>query len=418
MASSRDSLGPCWYLFGNATPPFISGQVSGLPLQAHDTLWILPGIRKILFVPAGVDRARILENCAWLITQLAKRIRRVLNYLKTEERKVVICDFHCEHFGHYVWNVISAWGALFEFVPPDQVGTIACAIPERYFGSVKDVFSLQSHKITEKRIRSPDQVYDLIFGEGCLLSSIHANSISDFTASSVVSHSMNRCEPEFKERLLAMQRERWPIVLFSLRLQNRSWVDQMEGFTEIAMRLRKDFPNAGFVIHGLSKGVPLGWTTSRMSLEAEIEASADLERALGGPKDVANAVGLSIHESVAISNLCDVFIAPVGSGMALYKWLTNKPGVAFSNTFCINPTNPLRWAFTVFDGFRANIVPSTYIPLSAVADVESDHDGQLSRANFTLDRSVLYATLRNLLLTLPWESRPIPQRAPARGGPS
>jgi FkbM family methyltransferase len=197
-----------------------------------------------------------------------------------------------------------------------------------------------------------------------------------------------------------MRSRRWPVVLLSLRLDNPSWVDQVQGFAELARQLQQDFPDVGFVIHGMSKDGSRVWETTPRSLEAEISAASELECLLGDCEGVANAVGLSIHESVAIANLCDAFVAPLGSGMALYKWLTNKPGVVFSNQFCSDPANPQCWTRLVFEGFRDNPLPSTYVPLSAVTDVEAEHHGQRSQANFTLDRSVLHATIRNLLLSL------------------
>jgi hypothetical protein len=417
IVSTRNSLGPEWYLFESEGSGFIAGMFSEAPFLGHDTVWILPAVRKVLYVRAGFARPSIIGVCWWVVFHLAKRVPALMGYLKSSERTVAVYDWHCD-FGHYVWNVLSAWSSFFQLLPLNQAVTIASASPHSYFGNIKDIFQPESGNVTEESVRSIDQLYDIGFRKPYLLSCVRACYITEVAAGKVVRHAMSRCEPEFRRRLLDMRRNRWPLVLFSLRLDNRSWVDQTEGFAEIAAHVRRDFPNAAFALHGLSKGGAMIWDTARMSLEAEVQAARALERTLGGPRRVANAVGLSMHESVAVSYLCDVFVAPVGSGMGLYKWLTNKPGVAFSNTFCVNPANPYRWTFLVFESYRENIIPSTYIPLSSVTDIEAAHHGQASRANFTLNRSHLYATLRDLLLSVPWESRALPRPTPSRNGPA
>jgi len=93
-------------------------------------------------------------------------------------------------------------------------------------------------------------------------------------------------------------------------------------------------------------------------------------------------------------------VAPIGSGMALYKWLTNKPGVAFSNRFALDPATPDRWSMMVFEHYRENIRPMLCVPLAAVTDLESERHGIANRANFTLDEAMLYATVKQMLLSL------------------
>jgi len=403
--ATRDSLGPLWYLFRHQASGFIVGQLSAPELQFHDTIWVLPQIKKVLFVESGMPEPRIIQGCADLAARLVKRLPEVVHYLCSNIRKTVIYDWQCEHFGHYVWNVISAWGALFEIVPPLDLSTILCVDTTKYFGPISEIFGDGRNNISERSVKNLEQVYDIIFAEFCFISSINHSYITRYTADKIVEHSMRLVDPDFAMKLLSIKKNNWPVLLLGLRFDNRSWVDQLTGFAEIISRVRSDFPDAAFVIQGLSKGVAMGSTSAWMSLDVDVAASKELERTLGDPDYVLSAVGRSIHENVAISNLCDAFLAPIGSGMALYKWLTNKPGVAFSNRYCMDPANPRRWAFTVFDRYRDDIIASVPIPLSAVTDTEADHHGSPSRPNFTLDRDVLYETLRDLLLSLPRPER-------------
>jgi hypothetical protein len=395
-----DSLGPGWYLFRGSSTGFIVGLIAKPGVPSHDTVWIIPQIRSIVFVDMGSNATEVTYSCSMLVSELAARISRVNAYLGCDERHTAMYDFHCDHFGHYVWNVLSAWGALFASPESHGLKTIACTHTDRFWGRISEVFNRDNQDLEEICVHRDCEIYDLTFERRWLLSSVCAYHLYSSTAEAVIRYSMDRCEVGFMQRLLALRNDHSPLVLLSLRFENRAWVDQIEGFAELAQRLREDFPRIGFVIHGLSRGVAMGSTTAWMSLDVELQAAVELESALGGPQDVLSAVGLSIHESVAISNLCDAFVAPTGSGMALYKWLTNKPGVAFSNRFCSDPTNPNRWAFTVFDQCRDAILPAKALPLEAITDVEPTRHGWAGRVNFTLDRSVLYGAVRDLLISL------------------
>lgn len=399
FTATRNSLGPNWYLFERDGGAFISGQISGATVSAHDTVWILPDIRKILYVEAGIDLPDLESICSQALSDLWQRSEALFSYLDAPDRKVLICDWPCDHFGHYVWNVISAWGSLFEMSEPARIRAIGSWNAHKYFGPIKEIFG-GGQALTETSIASVGEIYDLVFDHNLLLCSIRAHFISRRTADRVVGHSLECCDPAFKDRLDQLAADHWPVLLFSLRLENRAWVDQIEGFAEIAERVLSEFTNAAFVIHGLSANMSMGSTTSWMSLNEDLRAAVDLESRINRLGAVLSAVGLSIHESVAIAHACDAFVAPVGSGMALYKWLTNKPGVAFSNRFCSDLNNPRRGPFAIFDGCRPDIVPARYVPLSAVTDVEVDRHGLSSRANFTLNRSILYDTVRTLLQSL------------------
>jgi hypothetical protein len=98
-----------------------------------------------------------------------------------------------------------------------------------------------------------------------------------------------------------------------------------------------------------------------------------------------------------VADIVDAFIAPVGAGMAKYRWITNKPGVAFSNETFLGGRNHNG---TLYDRFRDHPIRSRFVSASAVRDVERERNGQQSRANFSMNWEAPYRLAREMLLDI------------------
>lgn len=241
----------------------------------------------------------------------------------------------------------------------------------------------------------------LIYSEKKLIASIQSDYLDAETCSAVVTALVENCDPQFDRELKRLRDESQPLILFSLRTENRSWPNQVQGYHTLAKSIKKDFPGASFLLHGISRGVSMGSTTSLMSLEEEVLYANEMKNLFeGSGLQLLSSVGRPLNEAVAISFYCDAFVAPMGSGMAIYKWLTNKPGIAFSNRTALDKNNPAGSGIRVFDGHRENIIQSHYLPLEVVTDLEQTRHGIEHRANFSLDEDLFYRSVKSFLLSL------------------
>ena len=78
--------------------------------------------------------------------------------------------------------------------------------------------------------------------------------------------------------------------------------------------------------------------------------------------------------------------------MTLYKWISNLPGLTFSNRAVLARISQRTWThLRVWDNprFRHDVVPTAHLSGDVVMDVESAR-GHVSRANFHLDWIDLY----------------------------
>ncbi len=79
--------------------------------------------------------------------------------------------------------------------------------------------------------------------------------------------------------------------------------------------------------------------------------------------------------------------------MAKYRWITNKPGVAYSNEKCLSPGDP---DGHLYERFREDLVPMEYVDIADVTDVEVRH-GERFRANFSMDWQAPHRKIASLL---------------------
>lgn len=144
-----------------------------------------------------------------------------------------------------------------------------------------------------------------------------------------------------RELALHMKTVRQPVILFGLRVENRTVADLPTFLAEFATELKQTWPDALLVIDGHnaktagSNEVYSSWLACRIDpYEYEQELVADLARhceqiGLG----YLDLVGAVMERSVLWSTHATAFVTPWGAGLAKYRWLGNRPGVILSNTW-------------------------------------------------------------------------------------
>jgi hypothetical protein len=101
--------------------------------------------------------------------------------------------------------------------------------------------------------------------------------------------------------------------------------------------------------------------------------------------------GRTFAESLVLMNAADMFIAPTGTGVGLYKWLCNLPGLAFSNRSVLDDQSLTRWSPGVWrdSTYRHDLVPTVHLSNDLVTDWEIAR-GHMTRANFHVDWVDIY----------------------------
>jgi len=360
--------------------------------------------------------AAATNDCGWflfeddllLVTESLSRVQNALalslarsfenhdslrRYLDDPDRSVMVSDISLGHIGHYIWNVISGWTTLFRNVAPGDVDIVASTNFPQFFGGVVDLYADKLPMVGDVvRWTHRHEIYREIIERRAICVILLDRYVTSDLANRVVTWCQRQCPEEVLERIASVRRRTRHLLLITLRLDNRCWVDQEDGIVEIISHLAEEFADFVAVLDGLNAGKHEFDSHAYMSLEAERSLVKKI-LARCPSAEIVDTIGSPLTESIVWCDTVDAFLAPVGAGMAKYRWITNRPGVAFSNETFMEPGNP---GGHLYDHWRDDLIPIEYVDHEQVHDFEESR-GEESRANFTMSWKAPYEKIRNLL---------------------
>lgn len=183
-------------------------------------------------------------------------------------------------------------------------------------------------------------------------------------------------------------------VVFGLRCENRTWVNQTEGLIELAKYLQGKTKRLTIIVDGHDLIRSTGSLHSSfaekddhnvLGMERQIVASLAMALKNSSVK-LIDAVGMSLECSLAWIDSSDFFVAPWGAGLAKYKWISNLPGVIFTSRTNLEHRSDLHIYENTF--FREGATACIYVPAEFVEDLVCDESlvsvsgAPRSRANF------------------------------------
>ena len=368
-------------------------QWSHTDAPAADTAWFFPKERLlVVLAETNLQRAQLATRLRDLLQRILERPAAVREHLSSPCKAILVGEFECPHIGHYIWNCISGWSPFFRYGGGPYVDGYVVNKGVTLLGSVGELFKDQASVARGGVIEIAREAEgsDLILERKALLLTIKDQFISADLAERVIRWSNARCSEAFHRRLRELRASAAPLVLVTVRLDNRAWVEQADGWVALVSQLRHDCPRLRVVVDGGNSGLVQGWTHAFMSTEAEKQIASRLVSSCGGPDVICDSIGCSVAESIVLATQCDFFIAPVGAGMAKYRWIANLPGVAFSNSTFSQPSS---FDGRLYDRFREAGQAARHVPAECIGDVEVRR-GEVGRANFSMDWRDLHREVR------------------------
>lgn len=388
------NIGPEAFLLRNGDRQCIVLHWSEVACPFQDSGWYFPDADLLLFTPqARLTPEQWREALRGLLLCVGSDFERLADYLNQETAEVMLVEMECPHIGHYIWNGVSGWDGIFRWVDPEQLAAVAVCGPHRLLGGVDELYPDQLHPRTTV-IDYPAErlLWDVIIQRRALAITVKDGWISADLAARVLRRSEARCSGAFRAELHRLRSATDPLILITLRLDNRSWHEQESGYVALIHALREEHPRLGVVIDGMNGEFNAGWSHAMMSLEAERALSERIVAGFGPEIPVLNTIGCSIAESMVAAKASDFFVAPIGAGMAKSRWIANLSGVAFSNRDWLDPAEH---SGRLYDFYREGARSASYLGPEQVTDIGKDR-GQ-GRRNFSLDWRHLHAAVRAFL---------------------
>lgn len=201
-------------------------------------------------------------------------------------------------------------------------------------------------------------------------------------------------------------------VVFGLRFENRTWLNQKEGLLEISEYIAQNTKNLTIIIdgHDIINSTGKHHASHQESPDANInQLETNLFNILSEKYHntnikVIDAVSLSIDCTVNLISKSDFFIAPWGAGLAKYKWISNIPGIIFTSQWNLKNKRDLK--IYESDSFRERATPSLYVDAKYIQDRDCSTNNirisieDPSRADFIVDIKGIKLAIDELLFQI------------------
>lgn len=313
-------------------------------------LFFVYGSRR--FVVESLDnRALVDATCAHFLA--APRL--VSRFLRKETTQLAHYTWSppAAHIGHYVLNEMTGLAFLAQGIGPEariEVHDLGGATGSDFFGPIDAIFPEIRGLVRRKHKNLAELSADAYRRQTSVL------RFSGGFVSRAVRERLARqlqSEPALKEARKFAASHKGPVVVFGLRVENRTLTDLAGFFIEVARVLEARFGSLAIVFDGHNRvaGSASGETyasylehsASRRPVDIEREVVEKVKAALVDREvRFVSCVGMTPLENLAWMSIADYCVAPWGAGLAKVRWVLDLPCFILVNNECARGKGDLR----------------------------------------------------------------------------
>lgn len=308
------------------------------------------------------------------------------------------------HLGHNLWNELTALFRIEQNGLLNQLEEIVVFGGERGEPWIKlDDFSSSAR--INREIRSQKELISYFYSGHKFPIRLGDIFIAKEVAKRIIAHSEATCITDTTKSANELR------VVFGLRLENRTWLNQKQGLLAIAQYLADKAEKISLVIDGhdvISSTNKVHASHHESSLNQIVELEKEIVEHLTSSLasrniEIIDAVAMSLECSVKWINSADFFIAPWGAGLAKYKWISNLPGIIMTSRW--NLANKPDLKIYESPSVREGATPCIYVAPEYIEDrdcstnhvIVKDMPEHPSRADFIVDIEGIKIAIDELL---------------------
>ena len=258
-------------------------------------------------------------------------------YLLVKNTKKVVVYLGNSNFSHHLANEIEAFSRFTEKSLIDKIDEFWMV--REPLGRIDTIYPEISANIV-KRIANAN-VLAKVFDEQAFVIKVGDKYVSDTLRKRVHKAALQNCQPRIIELASQARKSCLPLLWISIRLVNRTCTNQVDAFSQIILRLLREYPQLGVVFDGFSLPVDFFENNQYQTFDYSEEninninkvveeVSTNVKRERPSLK-IFNTTGCSLYESIIWAHVVDFYLCHHGTIQHKIGWLTNKPGVVHSN---------------------------------------------------------------------------------------
>ena len=411
VLSSNRSLTFC-YPFAQGCYRFVGKEVFYLiavGIEFYKYAFYFPSSELIIYLSELNTTAHLpdAENINTLKAYLVSCWKKIRSYLLTRyaTKTVVVLGWH-PNIGHQIWNNLSGIHKLWQAGNLHKVDKFLISKSKNeYYGSLEEIFpEIPPEKI--QRVERPKKVDEEIWENNYFALRLGDVVIKKDLANRVYQASLQKCSPSLKAEIEAAKNNHFPLLWVTIRLGNRTWVNQVEGLANIIKSLSEQFPKLGVVFDGCSRIEVEGKLVVDEKLEASINKEKEIVRQIQSllPPEIKvyDTVGSRMYESIVWAYAIDLYLAHWSGGTSKVTWIAGKPGVI--HTCKVVYRRPLLKRDHSWE--RENGIVPVYVPEEHIVDVTEGYkrrnlrDKRRTLHNYDCDWRVIYEEVLKLTMSI------------------
>ncbi len=180
------------------------------------------------------------------------------------------------------------------------------------------------------------------------------------------------------------------VILISLELEKRIWVNQVEVYKAVTAKLLNKFSSLTIIVNGMT-GKEYGEESREVKKMIEKERVLVKEMFHGFDVDLIDLSGQTLRVKSKYISIIDMFIAPIGSATILPSLIFEKPGMTVGYTSRFTPS------------YRSYVLDSTWIPPPESIEDFPDINGEISwpvpgqAISYSIDQGAFMTGLKSVL---------------------
>ena len=310
------------------------------------------------------------------------------------------------HIGHYVWQDLAGLAYLLRQVTDQRrlphLQLFDCNSTNQYFGPEERIFPMFAERLTRHEVTFGGYVGEF-YRRNQRVITYTAISVPADVRTSVKAAA--EATPELAAACRAADAARGrpaPVILFGIRVGDRSMDDMEEFASDLLGHLGRSFPGCTVILDGLNDSGDRGRDIPDPAPGSGLDQEFRIARTL---QVIADQLGVHFIDNINRSALrsavwcsrADCFIAPLGAALAKYRWVCNTPGLALTSRWNLEHRGDLH----IYDSPAALEGSSEMLFNSRdhVRDLtpERDAGGHDGRGNFVLERAPIFAQFTELV---------------------
>ena len=310
------------------------------------------------------------------------------------------CMVAAQHMGHSLWNDLTGLERLEKLDLLKLVKSFVVLKGAEPYGILEDKFKIKTELglVRYSYLQWKEQIANCYYNNLLWIRATD-NYVTDSLAVKILDDTPH-AKKEIGDELT---------VTFGLRMENRTWINQREGWVEIIHHLSKKFPKLTVIIDGHNSSKHSG--TLKSAGESQQHSIVDKENELvqhlknqvySSEVCIKSCIETTLIENIKEINKSDFFIAPWGAGLAKYRWVCNLPGIIMTSTWNLKSRPDIR----IYDSleYRENSVESDFLESIYIEDIGNESaivKSELAQKhNFKVDITGLTEKIDEIIIKL------------------